>query len=116
MWLLSEPIHRRPTPLLGLVSSWALLRSSAQVSTRFRASSWRGAMIIQGDMAQQPADSNKYLVIVRSKSLDEGLPRYLKTRFVIHWPDRASDERNQKTLLLELYDQVKAPPLGAKPV
>jgi len=73
-------------------------------------------MIVQGDMAQQPPHSNKYLVVVRSKSLDYGLPRYLKTKFVIHWPAAESDERNRQTLLRELYDLVKPPPLGARPV
>jgi TIR domain len=73
-------------------------------------------MIVQGDMAQQPPDSNKYLVVVRSMSLDNGLPRYLKTKFVIHWPTAEADERNRQTLLRELYDLVKAPPLGARPV
>ena len=73
-------------------------------------------MIVQGDMANQPPDSNKYLVIVRSKDIEAGLPRYLKTKFVIHWPEDTSDERNRQILLRELYDQVKAPPLGQKPV
>jgi hypothetical protein len=73
-------------------------------------------MIIQGDIASQPPDSTKYLVIVRSKDVDAGLPRYLKTKFVIHWPEDTSDERNRQILLRELYDEVKAPPLGQKPV
>lgn len=73
-------------------------------------------MIVQGDMAKLPPDSTKYLIIVRSKNLDEGLPRYLKTKFVIHWPDPSVDERNRQTLLKELYDRIKVPPLGPKPV
>lgn len=73
-------------------------------------------MIIQGDIASQPPDSAKYLVIVRSKDVDAGLPRYLKTKFVIHWPEDTFDERNRQILLRELYDEVRAPPLGQKPV
>jgi hypothetical protein len=73
-------------------------------------------MIVQGDIAQQSPESNKYLVVVRSKTVDEGLPRYLKTKFVIHWPDDEADERNKRTLLQELYDVIKAPPLGQKPL
>jgi hypothetical protein len=73
-------------------------------------------MIIQGDMAQQPPDSAKYLVIVRSPKLDDGLPRYLRTKFVIHWPSVPTDERNRQTLLRELYNIISAPPLGPKPV
>jgi len=34
-------------------------------------------MIVQGDMMQLPPDSVKYLVIVRSKDINSGLPRYL---------------------------------------
>ncbi|HEX8733845.1 MAG TPA: toll/interleukin-1 receptor domain-containing protein [Pyrinomonadaceae bacterium] len=73
-------------------------------------------MIVQGDIANQPPDSTKYLVIVRSKNIEEGLPRYLKTRFVIHWSEDTYDGKNKDILLRELYDQVKAPPLGQKPV
>jgi hypothetical protein len=73
-------------------------------------------MIVQGDMAQQASDSAKYLVIVRSRILDDGLPRYLKTKFVIHWPESAPEEHNRRTLLKELYDRIEAPPLGPRPV
>jgi hypothetical protein len=73
-------------------------------------------MIVQGDMAQQQPDSNKYLVVVASSLLDAGLPRYLKTKFVIHWPDAQNDEHNLQLLLRELYDAVKVPPLGPKPL
>ena len=73
-------------------------------------------MIVQGDMAKQPPDSTKYLVVVRSKNIEDGLPQYLKTKFVVHWPDSSFDDRNQQTLLRELYNYVKIPPLGRKPV
>ena len=73
-------------------------------------------MIIQGDLANLPPESNKYIIIVRSKKLEEGLPRYLKTKFVIHWPDETYDERNKQILLRELYDHIEVPPLGNKPI
>lgn len=73
-------------------------------------------MIVQGDMAKQPPESTKYLVVVRSRNIDDGLPQYLKTKFVVHWPDASFDKRNQQTLLWELYNYVKIPPLGRKPV
>jgi hypothetical protein len=73
-------------------------------------------MIVQGDMSNLPPESTKYLVIVRSKNLEEGLPRYLKTKFVIHWPNETADERNRQILLRELYDQIIIPPIGRKPV
>jgi hypothetical protein len=73
-------------------------------------------MIVQGDMAQQPPESTKYLVIVRSKKLDDGLPRYLKTKFVIHWPEQKSDTKNREVLLRELYNVLAIPPIGERPV
>jgi hypothetical protein len=49
-------------------------------------------MIIQGDIARLPAESTKYQVIVRAEHLDDGLPLYLKTRYVFHAkPSDASD-------------------------
>jgi hypothetical protein len=73
-------------------------------------------MIVQGDMSQLPPESTKYLVIVRSKNLDAGLPRYLKTKFVIHWPEKVSSAKHRKTLLQELYNIIKIPPLGKRPI
>jgi TIR domain len=73
-------------------------------------------MIVQGDMASLPAESTKYVVIVPSEKIDNGLPRYLKTKFVIHWPENNVDKKNREILLRELYDVVKIPPLGRKPV
>lgn len=71
---------------------------------------------MQGDIAQQPPESPKYLVVVTSRVVDEGLPRYLKTKFVIHWPDASTDERNHQILLRELYNVSKIPPIGERPV
>jgi len=49
-------------------------------------------MIIQGDIASLPPDSTKYQVIVRSESLNDGLPLFLKTRYVYHArPSEKSD-------------------------
>jgi hypothetical protein len=41
-------------------------------------------MIIQGDLAGLPPDSTKYQVVVRSDSLQDGLPLYLRTRYAFH--------------------------------
>lgn len=76
---------------------------------------WK-TMIVQGDIAQQPPESPKYFVVVTSRVVDEGLPRYLKTKFVIHWPDASTDERNHQILLRELYNVSKIPPIGERPV
>jgi hypothetical protein len=73
-------------------------------------------MIVQGDMANLPPDSTKYLVVVRSKKVDDGLPRYLKTKFVIHWPSAAFDQRNRSIILKELFNLVEIPEIGQRPV
>jgi TIR domain len=73
-------------------------------------------MIVQGDIASLPLESTKYLVVVRSKKVEDGLPRYLKTKFVIHWPDGTSDEHNRQILLRELYNIINIPPIGKKPM
>lgn len=73
-------------------------------------------MIVQGDISNLPPDSSKYLVIVRSQNVQDGLPIYLRTKFVIHWPASSYDSQNKQTLLRELYNAVKPPPLGPKPI
>jgi hypothetical protein len=73
-------------------------------------------MIVQGDMSRLPPESTKYLVIVRSEGVDSGLPQYLKAKFVIHWPEAATSEHHRQILLRELYDVIKIPPIGPRPV
>lgn len=73
-------------------------------------------MIVQGDMAQLRPENTKYLVLVRSRQVEEGLPRFLKTKFVIHWPDSTADAQCRPLLLRELFDHVVVPPLGKRPV
>jgi hypothetical protein len=73
-------------------------------------------MIVQGDMAKLPPDSTKYLVVVRSREIDEGLPLYLKTKFVIHWPGSLDTGGKRELLLRELYNVVRVPEIGAKPL
>ncbi len=73
-------------------------------------------MIVQGDMMQQPPQSTKYLVIVRSEDMERGLPRYLRSKFALQWPQPVADQANRQLLLRELFNIVKIPPLGARPV
>ena len=61
-------------------------------------------MIIQGDLARLPADSTKYQVIVRSESLDDGLPIYLKTRYVFHCKSSESQDSFREDLVKEPHD------------
>jgi hypothetical protein len=59
-------------------------------------------MIIQGDIAALPADNTKYQVIVRSESLTDGLPLYLKTRYAFHARPSASADPFREELVKEL--------------
>jgi hypothetical protein len=61
-------------------------------------------MIIQGDLARLPANSTKYQVIVRSESLDDGLPIYLKTRYVFHCKSSESQDSFREDLVKEPLD------------
>ena len=72
-------------------------------------------MLIQGDISQLPLDTRKYLVIVRENDFSKGIPRYLKTRFSIHWSDQAIEDQLRQDLLKELYDVELAPPIGKPP-
>jgi len=73
-------------------------------------------MIVQGDMADRPPDNTKYIVVVRSASVDAGLPRYLKTKFFMHWPDATVESKNRRILLRELFDYIPIPALGPRPL
>jgi hypothetical protein len=73
-------------------------------------------MIVQGDMSRQPPDSTKYLVIVKSSDLNAGLPIYLRTKLVMHWPDTHADDKHRRVLLKEVYNYVEIPPIGPSPV
>lgn len=73
-------------------------------------------MIIQGDMSRLPPDSTKYLTIVKSDDLNEGLPIYLKTKYVIHWSSKTKDSINNQRVLTELLSIHQEPPIGIPPI
>jgi hypothetical protein len=73
-------------------------------------------MIIQGDMAIQPPDSTKYLVIVCTDKFEEGIPFYLKTKYAIHWNKSNDEFKLRQELLRELYDISQEPPIGERPI
>jgi hypothetical protein len=58
-------------------------------------------MIMQGDVANLPPDSTKYQVVVR---IDEGLPRYLKTKYAFHAPPSDTRRLFRDELVRELLD------------
>ncbi|MCG8561394.1 MAG: toll/interleukin-1 receptor domain-containing protein [Hyphomicrobiales bacterium] len=72
-------------------------------------------MLIQGDMAQEPPDSRKYIVVIREETFKEGVPSYLKTKFSIHWSNAQDESQLRDDLLKELYDIDLAPPIGSPP-
>ncbi len=61
-------------------------------------------MIIQGDLAKLPPESTKYQVIVRAERLDDGLPLYLKTKYVFHAKPSDSSDSFREELVKELLD------------
>jgi hypothetical protein len=73
-------------------------------------------MVIQGEMANLPPDSTKYLLIVRAEKFDAGVPLYLKTKYAIHWAGSESEDTLRHMLLKELFDIESAPPLGEPPI
>lgn len=73
-------------------------------------------MIIQGDMARLPPESTKYLTIVKSENIDEGLPIYLKSKYVIHWSSKTKEIVNRQRIINELLNIVEEPQIGVAPV
>jgi len=61
-------------------------------------------MIIQGDLAQLPPDSTKYQVIVRTESLNDGLPAFLRTKYAFHCKPSDSGNIFREELVRELLD------------
>ncbi len=72
-------------------------------------------MLIQGDMSDQPADSRKYLPIIREDHFNDGVPKYLKTKYSIHWSSTEDDDRLRSDLLKELCDVERAPSIDRAP-
>ena len=72
-------------------------------------------MLIQGNMSTLPAESTKYLVIVREEHFELGVPTYLRTKFCIHWKETANEAALRSDVLKELYRVDLATPVGAAP-
>lgn len=65
-------------------------------------------MLIQGDIYSQPFDSVKYQIVVRTEALQDGLPRYLKTRRAFH-ARPSGDEGAFRSELLDILLHDEAP-------
>jgi hypothetical protein len=87
-------------------------RYSERANGRSGGVGWE-TMIIQGDMSNLTPESTKYLVVVREDDFNVGVPRYLKTRFCIHWASSSNENELRNDLLREIHDINLEPPLGA---
>lgn len=72
-------------------------------------------MMIQGDMASQAPENTKYVAIIRTDEYEEGLPRYLKTKYCFHWPENCNENQLRNELLRELFGVSDVPPIGEPP-
>lgn len=71
-------------------------------------------MLIQGDMLNNQLQ-DKYVVIVRTKDIDAGLPTYIKSKYSFYWFDDETVKNEFNDLLLFLYNCDDIPPLGNTP-
>lgn len=88
---------------------------AAKADGRLGGVGWE-TMIIQGDMSRQPPESTKYLTIVKSENIDEGLPVYLKSKYVIHWNSKTKEIVNRQRLINELLNVIEEPQIGVAPI
>lgn len=88
---------------------------AAKANGRHGGVGWE-SMIIQGDMSKLPPDSTKYLAIVKCEDINNGLPDYLKSKYVIHWKNDSHETHLKQTILRELLFAPKEPILGVAPM
>lgn len=80
---------------------------AARADRRHGGVGWE-TMIVQGNMfadsyREQPGDTPaKYIPVVRSRDRNAGLPAYLRTKFVLHWPPGQAEDEPRRRLLSEI--------------
>lgn len=72
------------------------------------------AMIIQGDMLAHN-HSDKYICIVREKSIDQAIPIFMKSRYALHWMEKEITDEKFKELLYWLFECNMEPEIGEIP-
>jgi TIR domain len=72
--------------------------------------------IVQGDMLSAPPDEANTWAVVRTEKFEEGLPKFLRSSFCLHWPPSTDNEPKREELLKALYEHNNEPPLGSPPV
>lgn len=75
--------------------------------------------IIQGDLLQsQSTNPDKFVPVVVTENLADGMPFFIKAVYSIHWPpSRRNDPSLMEELVQTIYRvQEEAPPLGPRPV
>ncbi len=88
---------------------------AAKADSRLGGVAWE-TMIIQGDMMNQPPESNKHIAIVREANMADGTPIYLRTKYCLHWPPRSDEKALREKLLRELLNvPVRIPEPGPPP-
>lgn len=88
---------------------------AAKANGRHGGVGWE-SMIIQGDMSKRPPDSTKYLAIVKCEEINDGLPDYLRSKYVVHWKNDSNEIQLQQKILKELLFTPKEPAIGIAPV
>lgn len=74
--------------------------------------------VIQGDLLQsQQSNPDKFVPIVVTEDITEGMPAFIKAVYCLHWPPaRHGDSSMQDELVRIIYRaQEEAPPLGRPP-
>ena len=75
--------------------------------------------LIQGDLYRNQASNlDKYVPIVVTPALQDGLPEFLNTVLAIHWPrnSTAEDASDKKMAVIQALFRVKEePPIGPPP-
>jgi hypothetical protein len=92
---------------------------AARADRRHGGVGWE-TMIVQGDMyadmyRDRPEDAPaKYIPVVRSAVLQNGLPAYLRTKLALHFPPGRREDGPRRKLLDEIRQTGPAiPPIGA---